>query len=159
MMYPHCLYTALFHFSSRYSRHVLCTSDFFSCFDPILVLFTAPMHYRTLHILLRSHNHTVMLCHLNLHRNNMQNMFICCDMCTVCSALSLCTGSEFVCNMCLCSTYILSDPALMSQRQIAVHLLHIDCDCEWIIECRSPCLLSSVSPLASRLCLENSFPR
>lgn len=69
---------------------------------------------------------------------------------TACSALSLCTECELLCNMCLRSTYILSDPALMSPRQIPVHLQRIDADCEQTIECRSLCLPSSVSPLARR---------
>lgn len=45
---------------------------------------------------------------------------------TACSALSLCTECEFPCNMCLCSMNTLSDPALMSPRQIPIHLQHID---------------------------------
>lgn len=55
----------------------LCTAEFISCFDPIL--FNCLIHsseaLQALHIHLRICNHTGMPCHLNLHKNNMLNVF------------------------------------------------------------------------------------
>lgn len=126
----------------------------------ITVLFTAPMHYRLSFILLHIRNHTVMPCHLNLHRNNILNMFTlsCCDMGAVCSAPSLYNECECLCNMCLRSTKILSDPALMWPRKIPVpHRLRLWL---WIDYGVQECLLALLCLFSCReKTLEQGFPK